>query len=136
MSAIAQDPNVSLKTRELCQAILAVPAMKNLRTSIDAFLADDAAKAQYEKVANQGEALQTKQRQAQPISEAEVKAFETDREQLFKNPVASAFLSAQEEMHHLQHSLQNVLGKTLELGRVPTDTDLEGSCGHGCGCEH
>lgn len=136
MSAIAQDPNVALKTRELCQAILAAPAVITLRTSIDAFLADDAAKAQYEKVANQGEALQNKQRQAQPISDAEIQAFENDREKLFKNPVASAFLSAQEEMHHLQHSLQNVLGKTLELGRVPTEDDLDGSCGHGCGCSH
>lgn len=136
MSAIAQDPNVALKTRELCEAILAVPAMKTLRSSIDTFLADDAAKAQYEKVANQGQALQSKQREAQPISDAEITAFESDRERLLNNPVASGFLRAQEELHHLQHALQDVLGKTLELGRVPTEQDLEGSCGHGCGCEH
>jgi cell fate (sporulation/competence/biofilm development) regulator YlbF (YheA/YmcA/DUF963 family) len=136
MSAIAQDPAVALKTRELCQAILDAPAVKTLRSHIDAFLADDLARAQYEKVANQGETLQNKQRQAQPISDDEISAFESDRQTLLNNPVASAFLRAQEEMHHLQHSLQNVLGKTLELGRVPTQDDVEGSCGHGCGCQH
>jgi hypothetical protein len=27
--------------------------------------------------------------------------------------------------------------KTFELGRVPSEEDLqEGSCGHGCGCHH
>jgi cell fate (sporulation/competence/biofilm development) regulator YlbF (YheA/YmcA/DUF963 family) len=136
MSAIAQHPTVALKTRELCQAILEVPAMKTMLADIEAFLANDAAKAQYEKVATQGEALQNKQRRSQVISDAEISAFESDRTQMMSNPVASAFLSAQEEMHHLQHALQNVLGKTLELGRVPTEDDLEGSCGHGCGCHH
>jgi hypothetical protein len=38
-------------------------------------------------------------------------------------------------MHELQHLVQKHVGKTIELGRIPTADDLDGgSCGHGCGC--
>ena len=51
--------------------------------------------------------------------------------------VARGFLDAQEELHTVQQSIQQYVSKTLELGRVPKEEDLnDGGCGHGCGCHH
>jgi hypothetical protein len=68
----------------------------------------------------------------------EIADFEKHRDALLANPVAHGFLDAQEELHHLQHSIQKYVSKTLETGRVPTAEDLSDSCGgHDCGChEH
>ena len=54
------------------------------------------------------------------------------------NPVARGFLDAQDELHHVQQSIQQYVTKTLELGRMPTEEEMNGggSCGHGCGCSH
>ena len=136
MSALAQNETIRRKTLDLCQAILDEPAMQDVRLRIDQFMINDEAKAQYEKVASQGQALQHKQQQSLPLSGEEISAFEADRDKLMDNPVASGFLQAQDDLHHLQKSIQDYVGKTLELGRIPTEDDLHGSCGHGCGCEH
>jgi hypothetical protein len=70
-----------------------------------------------------------------PLSGEEIAAFEQDRDALLKNQVAKDFLDAQEELHQVQHSIQQYVGKTLELGRMPTEEDLNGGgCGQGCGC--
>ena len=69
------------------------------------------------------------------LDAAEIASFESERETLLKNPVATAFLDAQEEMHEIQNVVKKTVGKTIEIGRVPTADDLaEGSCGEGCGC--
>ena len=71
----------------------------------------------------------------QALEPAEISKFEQERDALLKNPVAVGFLDAQEEMHELQHLVQKHVGKTIELGRIPTADDLDGgSCGQGCGC--
>jgi hypothetical protein len=37
----------------------------------------------------------------------------------------------------VQETIHQYVNKTLELGRLPTEEDLNGgSCGHGCGCHH
>ena len=129
---------VETKTRELCEALLEEIQTGGIRSRIDTFLADAAARGQYEKVMNQGQALQEKQQQGQELTPAEIAAFETERDVLLKNPVAAAFLDAQEQMHDLQSTVKKTVSKTIELGRLPAAEELtEGSCGHGCGChEH
>ena len=123
------------KTNELCEAILEQLQTNGVRKRIDTFLADTSARGQYETLMSKGQALQEKQQHGQPLDPLEIAAFEKDRDTLLKNPVASGFLDAQEEMHDLQHSVQKVVAKTIELGRLPVSADLEeGSCGHGCGC--
>jgi cell fate (sporulation/competence/biofilm development) regulator YlbF (YheA/YmcA/DUF963 family) len=126
------------KTLELCEAILSDPNVTSIRQRIDTFMADSNAKNQYETVMSKGQALQEKQHHGQKLSDAEVKDFESSRDALLKNSVARGFLDAQEEMHDIQSSIQKQISKTLELGRLPTEEDLEegGSCGHGCGCHH
>jgi len=126
---------VETKTHELCEAILEQLQAGGIRQRIDTFLADDSARGAYESLMSKGQALQEKQHSGQVLEPAEISAFEKDRDALLKNPVASSFLDAQEEMHELQHHLQKQIAKTVELGRIPAAEDLaEGSCGHGCGC--
>jgi len=124
------------KTRELCSTILAQPGMGNIRKSIDNFMADEKSRAQYESLMEKGQALHEKQHRSLPLSGEEVGEFEKQRETVLNNPVARSFLDAQEALHHLQEKVQTQITKTLELGRLPTSEDLEGSCGHGCGCKH
>ena len=133
---IEENP-VTQKTRELCQAIVDQPEMISIRKRIDTFLSDSKARGQYETVMSKGHALQEKQAQSQPLEDAEIADFERHRDALLNNSVARGFLDAQEELHALQHSIQKHVSKTFELGRVPTEADLEeGSCDHGCGCHH
>jgi cell fate (sporulation/competence/biofilm development) regulator YlbF (YheA/YmcA/DUF963 family) len=125
------------KTKELCQTIIAQPEMAAIRKRIDIFFADDSARNDYEILTKKGQALHEKQHRGQPLDNTEISDFEKHREALLKNPVARNFIDAQEELHAMQSSIQKFVSKTLELGRVPTEADLEeGSCGEGCGCHH
>lgn len=132
----AESKTVVEKTRELCSTILAQPGMGSIRKNIDNFMADDKSRADYESLMAKGQALHEKQHRSLPLSGEEIGEFEKHRETVLNNPVARGFLDAQEALHHLQESIQTQISKTLELGRLPSAEDLEGSCGHGCGCNH
>ena len=137
MQAIAEESAIIQKTRELCQTLLDQPDVQSMRQRIDAFVADDRAKTQYDTLMTKGQALQQKQQLGTPLSNDEITDFEKHREAFVSNPVAKGFLDAQEEMNQLQQSLGNYVTKTFELGRVPGPEDFDaGSCGHGCGCHH
>jgi cell fate (sporulation/competence/biofilm development) regulator YlbF (YheA/YmcA/DUF963 family) len=126
---------IETKTNELCEAILEQFQMTGIRKRIDTFLADASTRGAYETLMSKGQALQEKQHHGQPLDPKEIAAFEQDRDALLKNPVATGFLDAQEEMHEIQHNVKKMVGKTIELGRIPSAEDLtEGGCGHGCGC--
>lgn len=126
------------KTRELCQTIVDQPEMASIRQRIDTFLSDATARGQYETVMSKGNALHEKQHHGQALDGGEIAEFEQHRDALLKNPVATGFLDAQEELRQVQHSIQKYVNKTLELGHVPAEADLAegGSCGQGCGCQH
>jgi len=132
------DNTILEKTRELCQTIIAQPKVVSIRQRIDAFLADATARAQFENVVSRGQKLQEKQDSGLQPDTIEIADFEKHRDALLKNPVAQGFLGAREELHEIQHSIQQYISKTLELGRVPTEADLgDGSCGGGgCSCNH
>jgi cell fate (sporulation/competence/biofilm development) regulator YlbF (YheA/YmcA/DUF963 family) len=137
MTTQTDENTITKKTKELCHAIVTQPEMISIRKRIDTFLSDTGARGQYETVASKGQALHEKQQNGQPLESAEISDFEKHRDSLLQNPVARGFLDAREELHKIQHSIQNYISKTLELGRVPTEADLdEGSCGDGCGCHH
>lgn len=133
----AQESSVSEKTRELCESILNDPGYQGLRRKIDTFLADERAKELYRNLAEKGEHLQHKQQQGVQLSREEIAAYEKDRDALTANPVASGFIEAQQNLHKVQETVSQYVSKTLELGRVPTEEDMEeGGCGTGCGCAH
>lgn len=137
MQTTTQESLITQKTKELCQAILDQPELRTARQAIEAFISDEAAKAQYESLMSKGHALQMKQQRSQQLTQEEISAFESDREALLKNPVARGFLDAQQEFHEVHQSINQYVSKTLELGRIPTEADFESeSCGHGCGCSH
>ena len=127
---------IETKTNELCEAILEQIQTGGIKTRIDTFLSDATAKGQYEALMSKGQALQEKQHHGSPLDPTEIAAFEADRDALLKNPIASGFLDAQEEMHELQSTVKKMVAKTVELGRIPAAEDLAegGSCGSGCGC--
>ncbi len=141
MSTLTDATAITDKTRELCQTILDHPAFQAAQQSIQAFTANDQARAHYESVVSKGQELRHKQHHGEELPEAEVKAFESEREALLRNPVAREFIDAQSDLHDLRHTIEKHLSLTLDLGRVPTPEDLEGECcggggggGGGCGC--
>ncbi len=137
MQTTIEESEVIQKTKELCQAILEQPNMPSIRERIDAFMGDEAARAQYDGLMMQGQALQQKQQMSLPLTGEEISEFEQKRDALMNNPVARGFMDAQEELHQVQDAVQQFVSKTLELGRMPSEEDMNGgSCGHGCGCHH
>lgn len=138
MQTTTQESVIDQKTRELCQAILDQPNIRSARQRIETFVADEKARTQYEGLMAKGQALQQKQQRSQQLTGEEIGAFEKERETLLSNPVARGFLEAQEEMHSVHQSINQLVSKTLELGRIPTEEDFEseGGCGSGCGCGH
>jgi cell fate (sporulation/competence/biofilm development) regulator YlbF (YheA/YmcA/DUF963 family) len=113
------------------------PEFRQIRERIDMFMNDELAKSQYQEVMEKGDALQHKQHSGQPMDNAEIAAFEKSRDSLMNNPVAREFLDAQQQMHKIQESVMQYVGKTFELGRVPSAEDFSsGDCGPTCGCGH
>src|SRR5688572_2507281 len=137
MQATIEDTIVTQKTRDLCQTIVEQPEFRQIRDRIETFMNDDTAKNQYQQVMEKGDALQHKQHSGQPVDNNEIAEFEKSRETLLNNPVAREFLDAQQQMHKIQESVMQYVGKTFELGRVPSAEDFSsGDCGPTCGCGH
>ncbi|MCX6884153.1 MAG: YlbF family regulator [Verrucomicrobiota bacterium] len=140
MHSTIEETPIMQKTRELCEALLAQPAMKSIRQRIDAFLDDEQTRSEYDDLVMKGQTLQEKQQNGEELDQAEVAEFEKQRDTLLANPVARGYLDAQEEQHELQHSITKFVKKTIELGRLPEEEDLQGGgggggCGSGgCGC--
>ena len=135
MQSTLEETPILQKTRELCQTILEQPEFQAVRRHIDSFLSDEEAKMQYQLVMERGEGLQQKQQSGAALTPEEIAEFERQRDALVNNPVARAFLDAQQEMHKMQESVGQFVSKTFELGRLPSPEDFsEGSCGSGCGC--
>jgi len=139
MNMLENDSAVMGKARDLCRAITGDAEYQEALGRVERFLENDEAKSLYQSVHEKGEALHQKQSAGVDLSDTEVAEFESSREQLFKNEVASDFHSAQQELQSLQQSLNKYIGMALELGRVPSDDELAeanggGCCGGGCGC--
>ncbi|MBE7501195.1 MAG: YlbF family regulator [Verrucomicrobia bacterium] len=126
---------VLTKTVELCDTIVRDPAFQSLKANIETFLADETAKELYRTVAEKGEYLHHKQHQGVQLGDDEIAEYEQHREALLGNPVARAFLDAQEGIRSVQDTVTRYVTKTIEIGRVPTEADFA-TCGSGCSCHH
>src|SRR5438094_8434070 len=137
METNSENPVIQQKMRELCQAIIDQPDFQTIRRQVDAFLADESVKVQYQELSDRGAMLQHKQQTGMPLDMAEIAEFEKRREAFLNSPVAQGFLEAQQAMQTVQESVSQFVAKTYELGRMPQEEDFDnGSCGHGCGCQH
>src|ERR1700730_11203069 len=105
MHTTIEETSVTQKTKELCQAILDQPNMPSIRERVDAFMADETTRAQYDGLMTKGQALQQKQQMSLPLSGEEISDFEQHKESLLHNAVARGFLDAQEELHQMQESI-------------------------------
>ena len=135
MQTISATSDILEKTRQLCQAIIDQPDFERIRRQVDAFLADESIKTQYQELNDCGAMLQHKQQTGLPLDMAEIADFEKRRDAFLANPVAQGFLEAQQAMQTVQESVSQYVTKTFELGRMPQQEDFD-SCGHGCGCSH
>jgi cell fate (sporulation/competence/biofilm development) regulator YlbF (YheA/YmcA/DUF963 family) len=138
MALTAEDSIIVQKTRDLCQSILDHPEFRTIRKDIDQFMANDSAKVDYQALMEKSEELHHKQHEGVRLSPDEIKAYESQRDRVVNNPIASSFIRAQQEVQGIQESVNRYLAKTFELGRVPSSDELSdgGGCGSGCGCDH
>lgn len=147
MSILSTESTVMEKTLRLCEAIVDDAEFKAMHESVESFLSDDAARESYKTVHEKGAELQDKQRIGVELTAQEMTDFELAREELFQDKKVVAFMEAQQQLQSLQKSVNDYLGLTIELGRVPTDEELMaassgGGCcggsgggeGGGCGC--
>ncbi len=126
---------VALKTRELCQVIVEQPEFKQIREQIESFQNDPEAMDLYQQMNQTRQSLEGKQERGMPLTQDEIAVFEKQRDAFLGNPVASAFLEAQQVIHDVRKSVNQYVTRTFELGRMPQPEDLaEASCGHGCSC--
>src|ERR1051326_5914805 len=101
MEMISDDSVVMKRTRDLCQAILDEPDFRDIRQKVDAFLADEQVRNQYQELTDRGALLQHKQQSGLPLDSAEIADFEKQRDQFPTQPVAQGFLAAQQAMQSL-----------------------------------
>ncbi len=132
MDTKVKESPITQKAQELCQAIVEQPDFLELKQKLDAFLADELLKFDYQQVNGLGELLQMKQSQGLELPQDEVAKFEALREKLLNDPVAQGFLEAQQQLQQLHEVVNRFLEKTFELGRRPEYEDVHG-CGD-CGC--
>ncbi len=135
---LLEKTSIHSKTLELCAAIAEDTQFQKLQADVERFLADDSAKLEYQSVHEKGEELHHKQHAGVELGAAEIKAFEAARDALFDNEVAADFMDAQRTLESIQKNISKYVSMTLELGRVPSDEEIEqansgGCCGGGGG---
>lgn len=135
MDTATATSQITQRTLDLCQAIAEQPDFRALKESLDAFMGDERLKFQYQQVNDLGQLLQMKQSDGLALQPEEIAQFESLRQEFLGNPTAQGFLDAQQQLQQLHQAVGKLIDKTFELGRRPTDEDLQdGSCCGGCGC--
>jgi cell fate (sporulation/competence/biofilm development) regulator YlbF (YheA/YmcA/DUF963 family) len=127
------------KIRELCEALLQDEEVQAARERVEGFLSNPDATRGYAQLANLSESLNQKRMGGEEITEEEGQTFESLRNDVVAMPAVQEFMQARGALEEVQGLIMAYVGRTLELGRVPTERDLmpQGggeSCGTGCGC--
>ncbi|MEM7384349.1 MAG: YlbF family regulator [Verrucomicrobiota bacterium] len=135
--------NVTLeeKVRELCQFILDEPGFSDARGSIEAFLGDQEAQAAYQQWQKKGQELHRMNHEGLSPNEEDINEVQALQKAVMENPVAHQFTQAEEHMNQIFGTVTTMVQKTLQMGRVPTEEEMQdsgccgGSGGGGCGCD-
>ncbi|MBW7908053.1 MAG: YlbF family regulator [Kiritimatiellae bacterium] len=133
-----EDTIVVQKIKELCQTILDQPVYKEMRQTIETFLADVETRAQYQHLCDLQEALHQKHQSGVEITEVEMQDFENHETAFLNNPIAQGFIEAQRSMQKIEATVNAYVRRMFELGRMPTSDEVSVggcACGSGsCGC--
>ncbi len=137
MDTATAESTITQRTLELCEAIVEQPDFLTLKGNFDAFMSNELLKFQYQQLNELGQLLQMKQTDGIELKPDEIAQFEGMREEFIGNPAARGFLDAQQKIQQLHQKVGKLINKTFELGRAPTENDLQdGSCcGSSCGCQ-
>lgn len=132
-------PNSAIldKTRELCSLILQSGEYQENVAKIDAFFNDKSAQASYRNFTKLGESLHQKQH-AGELTEEDIEGYDAELASLKANPITGEFMAAEETLNGIVQQVSRMVGKALELGRLPEPEDLAGGgcCSSGgCGCD-
>lgn len=130
-------PNAAIleKARELCTLILQSDDYRENLAKINAFFEDDTAQAAYRDFSKLGERLHQKQHDGE-LTQADIDGYDAARAELEDIPLAAGFMEAEGNLSGLVSQISRLVGKSLELGRLPEPDELQGGCcgGGGCGC--
>ena len=130
-------PNSAIldKARELCSLILQSSEYRENVSKIDAFFNDKAAQAAYRDFSKLGEKLHQKQH-AGELTQADIDGYDKEMAALRANSVTAEFMDAEETLNGIVSQISKLVGKTLELGRLPEPDELSDGCCNsgGCGC--
>ena len=135
MTAVA---TIEEKIQELCEAIVADEEVKIAREHAEAFLADEDAVSLYRQMASLGRSLHQKQHNGEEPTPAEEREFNDLQNRCDAHPMIVAFTEAQQVLQGIAETVSGYVSKTLERGQVPTEEEVwgksGGGCGEGCGC--
>jgi cell fate (sporulation/competence/biofilm development) regulator YlbF (YheA/YmcA/DUF963 family) len=136
MEILSPNSAILEKTRELCSLILQSGEYQENVARIDAFFKDQAAQAAYRDFTKLGESLHRKQ-DAGELTEEDIEGYDAELAALKANPITGEFMAAEETLNGIVQQVSRMVGKALELGRLPEPEDLAGGgcCSSGgCGC--
>ena len=93
-------------------------------------------------MAQKSEELHAKQNAGQELTEDDIKTFERLRTTAFSDTRVQQFSSARASLQEVEDRIVAYVEKTLELGRIPSESEVVrqgGGCcggggGGGCGC--
>ena len=132
-----ESTSIKEKALELCQFVADAPEFAEAHQTIQKFIDDDEAKAVYGKLQEKSHQLHQLSHQGQKPSDADLDELNSLQKAVAANPLAAAFVGAENQLDDTFRTVTKLLQKTLQLGRVPTEEDLaESDCcsSGGCGC--
>ncbi len=136
MEVLSPNSAILDKTRELCSLILQSGEYQENVAKIEAFFKDEEAQESYRAFAKLGEEMHAKQQDGE-LQQSDVDHYEAQLAALKENPTTGDFMEAEAALNGIVQQIAKQVGKTLELGHLPTPEDLEdgGCCSSGgCGC--
>lgn len=137
MQTLSPNSAILDKTRELCSLILQSGEYQENVAKIDTFFNDKNAQASYRSFSKLGETLHQKQH-AGELTDDDIEGYDAALAALKENIVTANYMAAEETLNGIVQQVSRMVGKALELGRLPEPEDLTGGGGccssGGCGC--
>lgn len=125
-------------TDALCQAIVGQEKFAELHQKIETFITNEKLRYEYDMLNQRGALLQQKSEAGMEIDEKELAEFEKLRTELLANKTMTDFQDVQDEVQQVQDRIHQVIAKTFEVGKVPSQDDFD-FCSDGfgdCGCSN